>query len=67
MQPNFDRITFEQDIKDMVNERVLYQTADALAKLREKRQITAYEYEECSELIKERFRAIKAARQSVGN
>lgn len=52
MQPNFDRITFEQDIKDMVNERVLYQTADALAKLREKRQITAYEYEECSELSK---------------
>lgn len=65
MSNKFDRIVFEQDIKEMVDLRTLYLTTEGLAKRRLQGEISPVEYDECMELVKTRMQAISAIKSAM--
>ena len=66
MADTFDRIEFEQEIKDCFDPKLLYQKSELLSKLKLSNKISAFEYDEQTRQPVRRSASMLAAKPRSG-
>ncbi len=63
----FDLVDWQKDVKCVVDKRQLYGMFDQLCRLREKRVVLKNEFQECRDLLFDRFEALRSVENAVAS